>query len=341
MPGYVPTPLTELPEFARELGVRRVLVKDESLRFDLPAFKILGVSWALSRVLAARAGDPGTPPSFDRLQESARQLAPLELVCATDGNHGRALARMATSLGLESCVHVPDSLNPAAIDAIEREGATVVQSPGGYDVAVVRAAEHASSGANRLLIQDTAWPRYEEIPGWIVEGYSTLFHEIDEQVDGAAVNLIVVPTGVGSLLQAAVAHSRRDGIASPPAVVAVEPDRAACIQASLQAGHLTTIETSHTVMAGLNCGTGSALAWPVIANGLDAAVAVSDDHALAAMADLRAAGIDAGPCGAASLAGARTALTGPGANLRRTHLGISADSVVVLVSTDGRASGAG
>ncbi len=338
MPGYAPTPLVELPALATELAVRRVLVKDESSRLGLPAFKVLGVSWAVFRVLIDRADEAIDPPSFTRLPGIAARLVPLELVTATDGNHGRALANIATSIGLRSHVVVPDDIEPAAIIAIETEGATVERVTGSYETAVARARDHADAAPDRLLIQDTAWPGYEEIPGWIVEGYSTLFDEIDDQVgDSETVSLIVVPAGVGSLLQAAIS-SFRDGRRQPPSILSVEPEAAACVLASQAAGRLTTIGTSHTVMAGLNCGVPSTLAWQVIASGLDAAVAVSDAAALAAMRDLRMASVDAGPCGAAALAGVRMVA---GDASRRAHLDLGPDATVVLICTDGHASGAG
>ena len=154
-----------------------------------------------------------------------------------------------------------------------------------------------------LLVQDTAWPGYEEVPAWIVEGYATLFAEIDAQRAGR-VDLVVVPTGVGSLLQAAIGHYRAASRPHRPALLAVEPVTAACVTRSLRAGTPVTVDTtSPTVMAGLNCGTISSIAWPVIRDGLDAGVGVTDGEALDACAVLHRAGVAAGPCGAAALAG--------------------------------------
>lgn len=146
-----------------------------------------------------------------------------------------------------------------------------------------------------------------------------------------------MPVGVGSLAQAAVAHYRSRPLASAaaPAVLAVEPGTAACLLECLRAGEYGTIETGATVMAGLNCGTPSSLAWPVLAAGLDAAIAVPDQAATKAVADLVTCGVSAGPSGAASLAGARAALTGDGSAARRADLGATESSVVVLLSTEG------
>ncbi|MFE4828687.1 diaminopropionate ammonia-lyase [Streptomyces sp. NPDC056672] len=336
LPGYAPTPLTELPSLAAELGVGRVFVKDESARLGLPAFKALGASWAVRRVLARRASGPG-----------ARRTPgpPLVLVTATDGNHGRALARTARLLGQRAHVFVPRSVHPAAVAAIEAEGARITLVPGPYDEAVRRAAD-AAAGPDAVLVQDTAWPGYEEIPGWIVEGYSTLFTEIDAQLSAAGAGppaLVAVPVGVGSLAQAAVTHyrggARRRGRPARPALLSVEPDTAACVLASLVQGRRVAVATGATSMAGLNCGTPSTLAWPLLRAGLDAAVAVTDEESALAVRDLAALGVSSGPCGAASLAGARAVLTGTGTGTdRRDALGIGPDATVVLLSTEGAAA---
>ncbi len=210
-----------------------------------------------------------------------------------------------------------------------REGATVTQVAGCYDDAVARAAaDAAKSGA--ALVQDTAWDGYTEIPGWIVEGYATLFSEIDTQLGAATPDLVVVPVGVGSLAQAAVTHYRRAGLHHVPAVLSVEPDTAACVLAS-QRDQLTSVGTGTTIMAGLNCGTPSQLAWPVLRDGLDAACAVTDAEARNAARDLAGHGVAAGPCGAASLAAMRVTLDH---DARRAQLGIDDTSLVVLLMTE-------
>jgi diaminopropionate ammonia-lyase len=310
LPGYAPTRLVSLPSLAAELGVREVLVKDESSRLGLPAFKILGASWAVAKVVGARSD--------------------IRLVTATDGNHGRAVAHMAALLGLTSTVFVPAVMTTAAADAIAAEGADVVRIEGDYDIAVATAARFADEHPDRELIQDTAWEGYEQVPAWIVEGYDTMLDEVDSQL-GRAPDLVAVPVGVGSLAQAVVAHYRRPG-QPHPAVLSVEPETASCVLDSLVAGNPLTVTTGETVMAGLNCGTVSASAWPVLRDGCDAAVAVSDSAALQAVADLGRLGVSSGPSGAATLAGVRAALV---SRERRSALGIDSDSSVVLLSTEG------
>jgi len=325
--GYQPSPLVELPDVAARLGVGRVFAKDESSRLGLPAFKALGASWAIHCALEAGAGDGSTSVTF---------------ATATDGNHGRAVAKFARLLGHRARVFVPAGVSARAIAAIEAEGATVTDVGGSYDDAVAAAAFTRIEGA--FLLQDTAWPGYEAVPTWIVEGYATLFAEADGQLSAlgiAAPDLAVVPVGVGSLAQAAVTHyrSRRDPAAT--AVLSVEPSVAACVLASVRAGTMVSVPTQVTTMAGLNCGTPSSLAWPVLRAGLDAAVAVGDDEAAAAAPLLRDGGVDAGPCGCASLAGAAAVLTGGGAAERRASLRLDANATVLLVVTEGAAANPG
>lgn len=315
LPGYAPTPLVDLPSLAAELGVARVVAKDESSRLGLPAFKALGASWAIERTLRDRADD-----------------SPVTIVTATDGNHGRAVARFARLLGHSARIFVPDGVHPSAVQAIRDEGADVTHVPGSYDDAVARAAREAQA-PGAILVQDTAWTGYEEIPGWIVEGYATLFAEADEQLRDLGTprpDLVLVPAGVGSLLQAALAHYRSatDG----PAIVSVEPTAAACMAPSLAAGRPVTVDTGVTLMAGLNCGTPSSLAWPYIVQGLDAAVAVDDPAVVSAALDLAALGVRAGPCGASGLAALREIRRD---DARARHLRLTPQSTVLLVITEG------
>jgi len=330
LPGYRPTNLVPAPALAAELRVGRVLVKDESGRLSLAAFKVLGVSWAVARLLTGSADGV----TFTGLREAAAGLA-TELVTATDGNHGRALAYLGRLLGLPVAVFVPAVAGPAAAAAIGAEGAQVHVVDGSYDDAVTLAAGYAADAPGRELVQDTAWPGYEQVPGWIVAGYDTLLTEVDEQLGDLRADLVSTPIGVGSLAQAVVTHYR-SGQAGTPAILGVEPDAAPCVLASLRAAEFGSVPTGTTVMAGLNCGTPSTLAWPVLAAGLDADIAVSDEAAVVAAADLAAAGIPAGGTGSAALAGVRAALTGPGAEERREELGVTSDSVLVLLCTDGR-----
>jgi diaminopropionate ammonia-lyase len=244
---------------------------------------------------------------------------------------------MARLIQADAHVFVPAVVGRAAVALIRGEGAEVTVVEDSYDQTVRRAARFA--GAERaLLVQDTAWPGYEQVPRWIVEGYATLFSELEHQVVAAnadPVGLIVVPTGVGSLAQAAVTSVRSSG-GVPVALMSVEPESAACVLVSLTSGRLTTVATGATNMAGLNCGTPSSIAWPFLANGLDAAITVSDAESELASRDLGTAGVSAGPCGSASLAALRAALLSDGGDRRRRQLGLTPSSTVVLLNTEGR-----
>ena len=226
LPGYRPTPLVGLPGLAAELGVAQVWMKDEADRFGLPAFKTLGASWAVNRAMSTRAGHPEPAGSLDELRRRAAGSA-VTLVTATDGNHGRALARIARLLEMRSRIYVADGPSSGAVDAIAGEGAEVVRTSLVYDDVVRLASRSVQGRPDDVLVQDTSWPGYTEIPRWIVEGYSTLFSELDDQL-GGPVDLVAVPTGVGSLLQAARSICRSDRRQDRPAVLAVEPAGAAC-----------------------------------------------------------------------------------------------------------------
>lgn len=345
LPGYAPTALLRAPSLAARLGVRDVLIKAETARFGLPAFKMLGASWATYRALVERIG---VEPVWDTVADLAKALEglrPFALAAATDGNHGRAVAAMARMLGLDARIFVPEGTVPARIEAIADEGATVFVVEGDYDAAVARAAEEG--GPACLVISDTSWPGYEQVPHWVVEGYSTLLWEIDDalardhahgehEVHGAqgvhagtlrgAPDAVIVPMGVGALCGAVVNHWCRQ---DPPAVVVgVEPVDAACVMASALAGGLTSVPGPHrSIMVGLNCGTPSPVAWPLVSTGVRTLVAAGDDRARQAVRDLAALGVEAGETGAAALAGLTL--------LQASDQRLSEEATVVVLCTEG------
>jgi diaminopropionate ammonia-lyase len=181
LPDYVATPLVDLPTLADEIGVESVRVKDESLRLGLPAFKILGASWAVYRALRRRVGAEDEPVGgFETIAHRLASCRHLRLVASTEGNHGRAVARVARWLGLRSTILIPASAASTKIEAIRSEGAEVVEVDGSDDDTVERVRR--MDGPDNLLIQDTAWEGYEAIPRWVVEGYATMLFEVDEQL---------------------------------------------------------------------------------------------------------------------------------------------------------------
>jgi len=314
--------------------VGRVLVKDESSRMGLPSFKILGASWATYRVLCERLGSEPTWTTLDDLAALvADRLGPLRLVTATDGNHGRAVARMARLLGLSATILVPVGTAVARIAGIESEGAQVRVVGDTYDEAVAAAAALADD--RTPVVSDTSWPGYEDPPRWVVEGYSTIFAEVGAQVADQGLpplDVGLVPVGVGALA-AAAALALRAGVepGDAPLLVAVEPDTAACVAAAVEAGHVVEVPGPHrSIMAGLNCGTASAQALPAIAAGYDAFVGVGDERCRDAIRAMAGAGMDVGETGAAALAG----LVGLVED-HRGDLPLPDDATVLLLATEG------
>lgn len=333
LPGYHPTPLVHAERIAGELGLGHVWVKDESSRLGLPSFKILGASWGMYRALQSHLG-PFEP--WERIEDLAVQLKqhlPQAVAAATDGNHGRAVARMASLLGLEAHIFVPKGTAAARIQAIESEGALCEVVDGTYDDAVARSAGEASDAC--LVISDTSWDGYEQVPGWVIEGYSTIFWEIDDQLQacGAArPDAVIVQVGVGALGAAAIRHFRHPG---PPPVwlVAIEPEHAACVLASVEAGRIVTVPGPHdSIMAGLNCGTPSVVAWPYVSSGFDCYVALGDGRARDGMKLLAREGMVSGETGAAGLGGLLELLS---VKEHAEHLRLNQDSSVLVISTEG------
>jgi diaminopropionate ammonia-lyase len=303
--GYAPTPVRALPDVAAQLGLAAVLVKDESARLGLPAFKVLGASWAVERVLRE---DPGITA----------------LVAASAGNHGRAVAHVAARRGLGCRVFLPAGSLAARVAAIAGEGADVVVIDGAYEEAVALAARAGERpGVAEIADVGSSGPAR-----WVVDGYATLFAEAAAQ---AEFDTIVVPVGVGSLAAAAARFAARAGCA----VVGAEPVTAACLGASLAAGEPVAVETPGTTMAGLNCAELSAAAWPSLRDGIHGTVAVGDAQAAAAMGELAAAGMTIGECGAAALAALRVLALDRRAAGLRAAIGLGAGSHVLLIATEG------
>jgi len=326
LPEYEPTPLVAAPALATALGVAEVAVKDESHRLGLPAFKMLGASWATFRALEARAGSPLDGwRTIDELRSAVEPLGPLTLACATEGNHGRAVARMARLTGLDAHIVVPGHVAAPRVDAIRAEGARIETVDGTYEDAVARSAELI--GDRTLVVSDTAWPGYEEIPEWVIEGYSTIFDEIEDAGAGAP-DVVAVQMGVGSLAAAAIRHYRGRGAR----ILGVEPLAAACVMASIERGELTTVPGPHdSSMGGLNCGRPSTVAWPDLLAGLDGVVAIDDAAAQAAIDRLATLGLASGPSGAAGLGGLLALAELPDA---RDRLGLSPTSRVLVLNTE-------
>ncbi|MBK9969047.1 MAG: diaminopropionate ammonia-lyase [Holophagales bacterium] len=336
MPAYRATTLYDCPELARRYGVGRVLVKAETQRLGLPSFKILGASWATYRALSDHLGfEPEPWANINDLSRRIGYLRPFSLAAATDGNHGRAVAFMARLLGFGCRIFVPAGTVPARIHAIQNEGAEVTVVDGDYDAAVARSAEEASDKC--LVISDTSWPGYDVTPRRVVDGYTTIFMEIEQALAAAGIgapDVVVVPMGVGAFMSAAVSYYRSRPFKG--ALVGVEPADANCIQVSAKAGAMTAVPGPHrSIMVGLNCGLPSPVAWPRVSKGVDWMVSIGDERAREAMRGLADAGVVAGETGAAAL-GALAALHEDGATAEFRDCGLlGPDKTVLLMITEG------
>ncbi len=338
LPGYQQSPLIDAPSIAATLGVAKVWVKDESSRFGLPAFKFLGASWAVYRALLRQIGGTIEPwRTFDDLKERFAALKPLTLVAATDGNHGRAVARMAKLLGFDAHILVPHEMTQARIDAIKDEAAEVTVIDGSYDVAVAESAKLASDRVS--VISDTAWEGYTDVPRWMMEGYTTMLYELDEQLKEkgeARVDVVTAQMGVGGLATAVVWHYRRPELTDKPKIAGVEPLVADCVLESVRVGRIVETPGPHnSIMAGLCCGIPSLVAWPIISKGIDIFLAIDDDWAREAMRELATAGVVSGETGSAGLAGLLALLKTNQADSYRRILGLTPDAHVVVISTEG------
>jgi diaminopropionate ammonia-lyase len=305
LPGYAPTPLRDLPALAAKLGLGAVALKDESDRLGLPAFKVLGASWAVERALRERPGIH-------------------TVVAASAGNHGRAVARVAAERGLRCRIFLPGRAAPARRAAIEAEGADVYVVEGSYEHALALAAAEATEpGVVEIADAGANGP-----PRWVIDGYATLFAEVAAQ---GAFDVLLVPVGVGSLAAAAARFAAVHGAH----VVGVEPVTAACLTASLRAGAPSAVPTPGTTMAGLDCAEVSPGAWPELRAGIAGTVTVSDPEVHAAMRELAAAGLEIGDCGAAPLAALRALATEPACAALREAAGLGAATRVLLLGTEG------
>ncbi|KFY14698.1 hypothetical protein V492_02456 [Pseudogymnoascus sp. VKM F-4246] len=320
---YQKSPLVSLDDVAKDIGVGSVNVKVEASRLGLPAIEILGASWAVFRAVTETLCLPlesGIEEVKTRLSEQ-----PVTLFTATQGSHGRAVARMGTILAVPVEIYVPVDLSAEAIAIIKSEGATVIEAKGDYATAIVEA--QAASQLNKgIMVQDNASDGNGDVSQWIVEGYSTIMREIDDQLDRQQIDLVVSPVGGGSLAYAAITHCKAAGRST--AFMTVEPDTAGCLWKGLTRGELAVETTSATIMAGLQCGTLSKAAWEPLKGGTDASVTISDYEAHLATLDLQRFGITTGPSGASTLAALRRL-----DESEKARLGLDENSVIVLLCT--------
>ena len=347
---YTATPLVRLQALAAHLGLDEIQVKDESRRFGLNAFKVLGGSYAVARYLAQRLDMPlqNVTPRLLRSAAVREKVGDVTLVTATDGNHGLGVAWTARQLGMKAMVFMPAGSAPVRAENIRKTGARCVITELNYDDAVRLAMQHAADSGG-VLVQDTAWEGYEEVPLWIMQGYTTLALEADEQWRNSGAKPpthVFLQAGVGSFAAAVLGYFVAALGHSAPRAVIVEPHAANCYYRSFMAadgvahpvaGHMRTI------MAGLACGEPSSLCWPILRDRAEGALSCADTAAANGMRILAAPlqGDDAicsGESGAAPLGALEYVMARPEMEEVRQALGLDAASRVLLFSTEGDTS---
>ncbi|MCC0687743.1 MULTISPECIES: diaminopropionate ammonia-lyase [unclassified Clostridioides] len=282
-PQYKETPLVNLEGLAKKLGVAGVYVKDESYRFGLNAFKVLGGSYSMGKYLAQRLDTDISELGYDKLtsDEIKEKLGEITFFTATDGNHGRGVAWTANKLGQKSVVLMPKGSSEFRLNKIKGEGADASITDLNYDDAVRLANDYAEADDHGVMVQDTAWDGYEEIPAWIMQGYGTMAQEAIEQLKEYGVDRpthVFVQAGVGSLAGAVQGY-----IASIydecPITVVVEADEADCYYKSAEAGDGKPRFVGGdmpTIMAGLACGEPNTIGFEVLKNHAAAFVSAPD-----------------------------------------------------------------
>lgn len=330
-PGYEPTPLLELPEAAGRAGVAAVHLKDEAPRFGLGSFKALGGAYAVLGAVLSELSRSGTAPRATAMElEAGRHPHGVTVCCATDGNHGRSVAWGARRFGARCVIYVHATVSQARADAIAAYGAEIRRVPGNYDDSV-RAAAQAAEAEGWIVVSDTSYPGYTEIPREVMQGYRIMADEALDQLPAPPTH-VFLQAGVGGFAAAVSVHLRAR-LQAPPCLVVVEPDRAACLLASAEAGRETAVGGDlDTVMAGLACGEPSLLAWQELDRAAAAFMAIEDATAIDAMRWLAARGVVSGESGVAGLAALFRAAADPEA---RATLGLDADSRILLFSTEG------
>jgi len=341
--GYAETPLVPLPKLAAELGLGQILVKDESHRFGINAFKGLGASYAIYRFLKGqweKKFGPGFSPASFKDPETMKKLGSYTFCAATDGNHGKAVAWTANKLKQRAVIYMPDNSAQARIDHITKENAEVVLVPGTFDDCVSRCATDAEINGWQV-IGDTAYAGYMEIPQYIILGYSTLFRELESSINKpgkADVDFVFLPAGVGGVASAGTSYYTLRYGKNRPKIVCVEPEESDCFLESIKHGNgdpLFTQGNQMSIMAGLNCGMPSLIAWPIMRDATELFIGVSDPWAEEAMRAYYREGVTSGESGAAALAGLIALMTADEMAPARAKLGIGKDSRVFVLNTEG------
>ncbi|WP_026574619.1 diaminopropionate ammonia-lyase [Bacillus sp. UNC438CL73TsuS30] len=346
-PEYKVTPLHSLEELSKQLGVSNIWVKDESYRFGLNAFKVLGGSFAVGKYLAKKLNVDISELSFEKLISKGikEKLEDITFVTATDGNHGRGIAWAANQLGQKSVVFMPKGSSEIRLNNIRKEGAEASITDLNYDDTVRLASQKAEENG-WVLVQDTAWDGYEEIPTWIMQGYGTIPDEAVEQIAEAGDERpthVFLQAGVGSFAGSMLGYLAGKFGDERPITVIVEPDKAACLYKSMNIGdgqpHSVT-GALNTIMAGLACGEPSTTSWGVLKDYAEAFVSCPDYVAARGMRILaNPLGSDpqivSGESGAVGLGLVSLLAENKMLNVMKEMLKLNQDSKILIISTEG------
>lgn len=342
---YQQTPLRSLDSLAQHLGVAGIYVKDESYRFGLNAFKVLGGVYAIGRYLAERLQLPIEELSFDllRSEEVRQRLGDITFTTATDGNHGRGVAWAAQQLGQKAVVYMPKGSSPIRLQHILDTGAEGYIVDMNYDDAVRLSAENARK-YGWVVVQDTAWEGYTDIPTWIMQGYATVALEALEQLKATGVDKpthVFLQAGVGSYAGAILGVLVTMYDEEYPITTIVEPDKVDCLYRSAVANGLRSVTGDlDTIMAGLACGEPNPIAWEILRNSADCFVACPDYVAAHGMRVLgnplgNDARVTSGESGAVTTGLVYGLMTSPHLQNLREQLQLNNKSRILVISTEG------
>jgi len=346
-PQYTATPLVALDNLAAELGVGGIYVKDESHRFGLNSFKALGASFALAGFIAQSVGVPVWELDYETLTspETKRKLGEFTFYATTDGNHGRAVAWAASRIGQKSVIYMPKGCPLVKLENIRREGAEAHITEMNYDDTIRFTAELAGKTPGGVIVQDTAWDGYEDIPGWIMQGYGVVALEACEQMEGLGVKPthLLIQAGVGAFAGSAQGLvSNYYGESSPTSFV-VEPIVADCHYRSALKGDGSIVNVGgemDTIMAGLACGEPNVISWDILKNNSAYFVTIEDNAAARGMRVLGAPlrgdpRVISGESGASTMGFLMELLTSGALAELREQAGIGQNSRILLFSTEG------
>ena len=346
-PQYSVTPLAALNNLAEELGVGGIYIKDESSRFGLNSFKALGCTYALASYIAGAAGIPVRELDYGTLTspDMKRRTGEITFFATTDGNHGRALAWAASRFGYRSVIYMPKGCPLVRLENIRREGAEAYITDQNYDDTIRFTAALAEKTPGGVIVQDTAWEGYEDIPGWIMQGYGVMALEACEQLRELDIRPthLLIQAGVGAFAgsaQGLVSSFYRD---DSPVSFVVEPSVADCHYRSALKADGSTVSVGgdmDTIMAGLACGEPNILSWDILRNKGSYFVTIEDKHAARGMRILGAPlrgdpRVISGESGASSMGFLMELLTGDDLAELREQAGVGRDSRILLFSTEG------